>query len=152
MAGLASIFLGLITSRIVISCIISMALAQVMKTFIALARTGKLEWVKMLESGGMPSSHASTVAALTASVMMEEGVTPLSIAVLVFSLIVIRDAMGVRWITGQQSVALNKIITNLRKEGLRLDYLKVLMGHTPFQAVMGCLLGIAVTALVYKVM
>ena len=48
-------------------------------------------------TGGMPSSHSSTTAALTTSLGFIEGMdSPIFISMLFFSMLVIRDALGVR--------------------------------------------------------
>jgi hypothetical protein len=143
----------LVAWRIVIACFAAAGLAQVLKTLAGLRKRGKLDWKVALESGGMPSSHAAAVSALATAMFAETGFTPLSVAVLVFSLIVIRDAVGVRWVTAQQSVAINRIIKSLREERkLRLDYLKEAIGHTPAQVLAGVALGIAVAIAVEWVM
>jgi acid phosphatase family membrane protein YuiD len=134
--------------RIALACLVAGGLAQALKIAGPLLR-GRLDWKRMLESGGMPSSHAAAVAALSATVLAETGFAPLSVAVLVFSLIVVRDAIGVRWLAGEQSKALNHIIESLRKERrLKLGYLKEIAGHTPAQVAAGIALGAAVAAIV----
>jgi hypothetical protein len=63
----------------------------------------------------------------------------------IFALIVMYDAAGVRQSVGHQSVVLNRIILELkRKEPLvkvEAD-LRELMGHTPFEVIVGAAAGI----------
>jgi acid phosphatase family membrane protein YuiD len=63
----------------------------------------------------------------------------------ILALIVMYDAAGVRQSVGQQSVVLNRIILELkRKEPLvKIEAdLRELMGHTPFEVIIGAALGI----------
>ena len=61
-------------------------------------------------------------------------------------MVVMIDASGVRYETGKQAVLLNKITKEIfsGKPELMNSGLKELVGHTPFQVVMGALLGIGV--------
>jgi acid phosphatase family membrane protein YuiD len=64
----------------------------------------------------------------------------------ILAAIVMYDAAGVRQSVGIQSVVLNRIILELkRKEPLvKIEAdLRELMGHTPFEVLVGALLGIA---------
>ena len=66
------------------------------------------------------------------------------------AVIVMNDAFGVRYETGKQATILNRITKELfagNTDGVNTQ-LKELVGHTPFQVLMGALLGIVV-AVVY---
>jgi acid phosphatase family membrane protein YuiD len=66
---------------------------------------------RFVETGGMPSSHAASVAALTTSVGIENGFRSLLFGVtLYFSLIVMYDAAGLRQAAGRQAVILNRLM------------------------------------------
>lgn len=103
---------------------------------------------RVIANGGMPSSHASSVSALcTASVIMY-GVTSFQFAIaFLFALIVMNDAFGVRYETGKHSKVLKKLI----QEGdVELDVkLKVAVGHTPLQVVIGSALGITIALVLH---
>ncbi len=59
-------------------------------------------------SGGMPSSHSSTVAALTLAIGLKEGFdSSLFAMALIFTSVVAYDAMGVRLAAGRHAAALN---------------------------------------------
>ena len=107
----------------------------------------------LLSSGGMPSSHTATVCALSTSVAILEGLaSPLFAACVVLSFIVMYDAMGVRRSAGEQAKTLNQIISHLLSENqIPIDMtVREIFGHTPFQVLMGALLGIALP-LVFRV-
>ena len=100
----------------------------------------------LLSSGGMPSSHTATVCALSTSVAILEGLaSPLFAACVVLSFIVMYDATGVRRSAGEQAKTLNQIISHLLSENqIPIDMtVREIFGHTPFQVLMGALLGIA---------
>jgi acid phosphatase family membrane protein YuiD len=68
---------------------------------------------------------------------------------LIFAVIVMYDAAGVRQAAGKQARILNQIIDELFSEGKEFneDRLKELLGHTPFQVIVGLMLGIAISCL-----
>jgi hypothetical protein len=93
--------------------------------------------------GGMPSRHASIVTALTYSVGLVEGFnsTPFFIS-LVFSLLVLRDAIGVRHNVDTLAGVLNK---HVKKQ----ERIHVVSGHTKRQVLAGVLLGLFIVTLLY---
>ncbi len=56
------------------AAVISWFLAQLTKVVFKLFKTGEFDFAKFFASGGMPSSHASTVTALATGVGVVEGV------------------------------------------------------------------------------
>jgi acid phosphatase family membrane protein YuiD len=70
-------------------------------------------------SGGMPSSHSSTVAALTIAIGLKEGFDSSVFALAItFTSVVAYDAMGVRLAAGRHAAALNILMeefTELRQ-------------------------------------
>ena len=104
----------------------------------------------MFSNGGMPSSHSSTVLALSTAAAIHCGFNSPAFAISgVLSVIVMNDAFGVRWQAGQQAQIINKMIMELFSNTDQFDVkLKEIIGHTPFQVFMGALLGFIV-ALAY---
>ena len=101
----------------------------------------------------MPSSHSATVCALATAAGMEYGGGSFEFAMaMVFAIVVMYDAIGVRWETGIQAKVLNEMLEMFRKMGKKMsveEKLKEFVGHTPLQVLMGALLGIAVAVAVY---
>jgi acid phosphatase family membrane protein YuiD len=62
----------------------------------------------------------------------------------IFAIIVMYDAAGVRRAAGKQAAVLNQIIDEFFEGDHQLSEkrLKELLGHTPFQVIVGCALGI----------
>ena len=136
----------LITNWVLIIPLCAWVLAQLIKVLIALAQGKGLELSYFVSSGGMPSAHSAMVCALATAVAMTYGLgsTFFAIAV-VLAIIVMYDAAGVRQSVGQQSVVLNRIILELKRRQplvkIEAD-LRELMGHTPFEVIVGSALGI----------
>jgi len=106
---------------------------------------GRWNFRRFVETGGMPSSHAGAVSALTTSVGLHTGFNSTLFSVcLYFSLIVMYDAAGLRRAAGRQAVILNRLMTEHWKESEADRHrLMELLGHTPFEVFVGALLGIA---------
>lgn len=98
----------------------------------------------------MPSSHAASVAALSTSIGITDGFrSALFGATLFFSLIVMYDAAGLRRAAGRQAAILNRLIEeHFRHPEEKAQRLMELLGHTPFEVLIGALLG-AGTALLW---
>jgi len=99
-------------------------------------------------TGGMPSSHSACVSALTTSVGYTEGVSSnMFVICLFFSLVVLRDAVGVRRSAGLQAKALNNLGRQAAdKIGVDFHAVKEIQGHTPLEVVVGALLGIFIAS------
>jgi len=140
--------LGFLTGNLILDLSVSAwALAQIIKFFVNLATEGTRDWHYLLTSGGMPSSHSSTVCACAASVCYLYGpASPLFAIAFILAAVVMYDAFNVRQETGKQAQVLNYMMshwTEFKPENFD-KALKELVGHTPLQVVMGALLGIAV--------
>jgi acid phosphatase family membrane protein YuiD len=107
---------------------------------------------RFVETGGMPSSHAASVAALSTAVGIENGFRSTLFGItLFFSLIVMYDAAGLRRAAGRHAMVLNRLIDEHFKhpeEGAQK--LIELLGHTPFEVLVGGLLGTAGALLWYS--
>jgi len=120
-------------------------LAQLIKVITVVIKDKKLDFSRFVGSGGMPSSHSAYIVSMSTVVgkNMGWGSVPFGISLAV-ALIVMYDAAGVRRAAGKQAEVLNKIIFNY---GYKEDFdqkLKELIGHTPFEVLVGALLGILI--------
>ncbi|NLL79443.1 MAG: divergent PAP2 family protein [Clostridiales bacterium] len=142
----------LFSNKIFISAVTGWLVAQILKTLIHMALTKSFQAERLVGSGGMPSSHSSTVCALAASSGILYGLGSFEFAVTaIFAIVVMYDAMGVRRETGRQSKVLNEMIELFFHMGKNVnveDTLREFIGHTPLQVLAGAILGIALAFLI----
>ena len=111
-----------------------------------LVKTKKLNFKRIIGAGGMPSSHSAVVTSLATLIGKNEGVDSTIFALaLIFAMVVMYDAAGVRRAAGKQAHLLNKIIetpglTNVEVQ----ERLVEVLGHTPLQVFIGAAIGIIV--------
>lgn len=122
--------------------------AQWLKPFFEYLRSGTWDIFLAKGSGGMPSSHSSTVISLTTILGFAKGAGSDIFALsLVISLIVMYDARGVRQAAGSHAVYLNYLKEELASffdRGFTIEGFKTNLGHTSLQVAMGALLGLVV--------
>lgn len=143
---------ALFHNRMLIAAVLGWAIAQVVKTIIDLALNKKINFERLVGSGGMPSCHSSTVCALCVAAGYDYGLDSAAFAVsAILAIIVMYDARGVRRETGNQAEILNQIMEFFRlpengefKLEFDQEQLKVLIGHTPLQVLCGAILGMIV--------
>lgn len=106
----------------------------------------KFDFKRIVGAGGMPSSHSTLVTVLTTMVGKNEGFgSPLFAVSLIFALVVMYDACGVRRAAGKQAALLNKIVQTPGLSGLQVqEKLVEVLGHTPIQVLVGAIIGVAV--------
>ena len=127
---------------------ISLISAQLIKFIIESVKNKKLMWGRLFSgSGGMPSSHTSFSFSITMLVGLKNGFDSSLFAVcLVFSCIVMFDALGLRMESGHQAVAINKILDEIfskeSKDGVK--HLTEQLGHNPIEVLAGVILGTVV--------
>jgi acid phosphatase family membrane protein YuiD len=139
--------------RILLSVIIAMIAAQVLKVLTVLISEGKLDAKRLRGTGGMPSSHSASVTALATSVGFESGFASSEFSIaFVLAFVVMYDAVGIRQAAGRHAEILNELIQQFEdtfKYGFEPQKLRTLLGHTLPQVFFGALLGIAVSILLY---
>lgn len=141
---------NIINNHVLLVAIIACLVAQVLKLAIELIKQGKVNFRSLVSTGGMPSAHSALVSSLATAVGISSGWSSPEFAVAcMFAVIVMYDAAGVRQAAGKQARILNQIIDELFQEGHNFneDRLKELLGHTPFQVIVGLMLGIGVALL-----
>ena len=138
----------------IISFVSAWLLAQIVKVFTGyFSESGnRFSFTKFFcGTGGMPSSHSATVMALLTTCVIKDGLTSYNTAAsLLFAIIVMSDASGVRYEAGKQAQIINELVAEIFS-GRTTDInknLKTLVGHTPFQVFVGALLGVAVALFV----
>ena len=147
-------FKEIISNHVLIVPIIAWAISQTMKIFTNLIVVKELDIKRILADGGMPSSHSATVVSLAVMCGWTAGVGSAIFALsLLFAIVVMRDAVGVRRETGKQAASIKELADAVNKTFLskdaeiRTENLKLLVGHTPLQVVFGALVGLTVSIL-----
>lgn len=132
--------------NIILATFAAWLIAQTLKVFLGVIREKRFNFKWFVGTGGMPSSHASAVAAMATAVGIHMGFGSALFAIaLLFAIVVIFDAQGVRHASGKQAEALNKILDDIYwKKGVKEDRLKELIGHTPVEVLTGTVVGICV--------
>jgi Uncharacterized protein conserved in bacteria len=138
-----------LNNRILIAALVAWALAQAIKAILYTIVNREFKFERLVGSGGMPSSHAATVCALTTAVAIQFGFGSFEFAIsFILSSVVLHDARGVRQEAGKQAVTITAIVEHLLKEGKILELpnweLKELIGHTPLQVLIGSIMGIGI--------
>lgn len=113
----------------------------------------KFDLMHFFEAAGMPSTHSAMSSSMTLMIGFTEGFSsPLFAVAVVFTIIVMYDAMGVRFAAGQQAVVLNKIIEDIYSEKVsEKEKMKELIGHTPQEVCVGGIFGILTAIIAYFV-
>jgi uncharacterized protein len=127
-------------------------LVQMSKVLTFLVREKRINVRRFVETGGMPSSHAASVCALSTCVGLREGVgSVLFGVVLFFSLIVMYDAAGLRRAAGRQATLLNRILhEHIQLPGPPHERLRELLGHTPIEVLVGAIIGVLFSLAIYR--
>ena len=132
------------------------AVAQVAKTIMYAIINRKLQLERLVGAGGMPSCHSAMVSGLASATGILYGAGSIEFAIsLCLAIIVMYDAMNVRMETGRQGKVLNDMIEIFQKMGKNIspeERLKELVGHTPFQVVIGAVIGVLVGIIVVRYM
>ena len=143
---------GIFENQPLVAAFLATALAQVLKVVLVLATERRFAGDRLLETGGMPSSHSAAVTSLATSLGMLHGWdTPQFAIAAVFGSIIMYDATGIRRAAGIQAGLINELVQELGHlfdEGFQPQVLKTLLGHTYPQVLAGALLGILVGVLV----
>jgi uncharacterized protein len=132
--------------KYLLPALVAWAIAQALKLLLTSVQQRQLYLRALADTGGMPSSHSAIVMGLTTAVGRYDGLDSATFAIaLIFSIVVMYDAQGVRRAAGRQAEVLNRLIEDVfAQRGVREERLRELIGHTPFQVLVGAALGVAV--------
>lgn len=144
-SALESAFKDISHNKILLITLTVWAIAQTMKVILGVINEKRFNFRWFIGTGGMPSSHAAGVTALSTTIGLEYGFTSGVFAVAtVFALVTMFDAQGVRRAAGLQAGVLNKIMDDMYWKGkVDSNRLAELLGHSPFQVFVGLFLGLS---------
>ena len=123
--------------------------AQTLKVITHAIAYRELDFKRFFGDGGMPSAHTATVSSVAALACITYGFASFEFAICaLLTIIVCRDAVGVRMETGKQAQIINELRSILENPTTADIKLKEFVGHTPLQVMFGAILGIVVAIVV----
>ena len=140
----------LLSNQALVSAMLAWGIAQGVKLPLEYLQTRSWNWALLLSPGGMPSSHSALVTAAAHGIGLSIGFgSPLFALAIVVAMVVIYDATGIRRQAGRHAEIINAMVRDL-VEGhpLRGEELREVLGHSPFEALVGMLLGLVVAVIV----
>lgn len=141
-------FQELIANRVLWVVVVAWFAAQAVKVIIDVIVQRRFDFARFFFGlGGMPSSHSAMVSALAVAVGMQEGFNSAAFVIaFVVAGVVMTDAAGVRRAAGQHAEVINRMVKDLFEPGRTPinRSLKELLGHSPFEVVVGAILGVAI--------
>lgn len=94
---------------------------------------------RLFMSGGMPSSHSTTVVALVTIIGLRDGISSGLFGLgALFALIVMYDAVKVRRSSGEQGAAIHALI---KEQNSKVKLPRAAKGHTPLEVAIGAIFG-----------
>jgi len=140
-------------NEIILIAFITWVLNQSLKLMVFYITEKKWDIGRFIGAGGMPSTHSALSMCVATTIGLKEGwESTLFALALVIAFIIMADAAGVRRETGEQAKVLNKIVLEFFKERkIRDKNLKELVGHTPFEVIVGAFIGIVMAWILCQV-
>ena len=145
---MSSVFSAWAANRAFQSWLLACLIAQGIKISIGVLRLRRFDFKWLFGTGGMPSTHAAGVSAISITVGHIHGFdSPLFAVSAAFTVITLFDAQGVRRWSGRQAQVLNKILEDMYfKRRIQEQRVKELLGHTPLEVLAGMGVGILTAA------
>jgi uncharacterized protein len=135
--------------------IAGVGIAQPLKFFIK-SNHQSLKLKNIVAYSGMPSGHSAMVVSLSTILGLKLGLDdPLFAFSVIFAVIVIRDALGIRRYLGEHGRILNVLVKDLRDDDVLDEKYPTLIeriGHTPAQVLVGGLIGFLTSLIGYLIL
>lgn len=132
--------------EVLVSLSIANLVAQAIKIVTVAVKRKSVKWTILFATGGMPSSHSSTVTAMATSVGLIDGFSSTTFAIAVCAAVIVMfDAAGVRRNASKHAKVLNSLVQELLSPDhfMSREKLKEFLGHTPLEVFAGAGLGVA---------
>lgn len=147
-------FSAVFSNQVLVSALVAWSIAQIIKPPLEYLRNRDWNWVILFSTGGMPSSHTALITATAHGIGLYQGFdSPLFAVAAVLAIIVIYDATGIRRQAGRHAELINRIINDLTSghpvQEEQGEQLKEVLGHTPWEALGGMVLGLTISTLMW---
>ena len=115
---------------------------QLIKFINSLIKEREMNFKKLIEMGGIPSTHSAASVTLTTLIGIREGLFSVFFALSLFlTIFIMIEATGIRRIAGRHAVAINRIVKSQPDSDTYYGNLLVPVGHTPFEVLVGSVFG-----------
>lgn len=133
-------------NRVLLATLVGWIVAQGLKVLLGVVTERRFDFRWFVGTGGMPSAHSAGVSSLATAVGLTKGwESPIFAVALIFALVTMFDAQGVRRAAGQQAEILNTMLGDIYwKRPIADGRLKELIGHTPIEVFVGGAIGVLV--------
>lgn len=131
--------------KFIIIPLIAVGICQILKFIIEALMNKKLSIIRLLDgAGGIPSSHSTITSCLATIIGLNLGFdSPMFAISAILCLVVMYDAMGIRYETEKQAKVINQITKKMKLNLTgELKELKEEVGHKPIEVFCGLILGI----------
>ena len=147
-----SVFSAWLENRAFQSWLVACLVAQGIKITLGVLQLKRFDFRWLIGTGGMPSTHAAGVSALSITVGYMNGFdSPLFAVSAAFTVITLFDAQGVRRWSGRQAQVLNKMLEDMYfKRRIQEQRVKEMLGHTPIEVLAGMAVGILTATLLQQ--
>ncbi len=147
-------FFDLITNPCVIAFFTAWLTCQVIKVILHTIIYKEFKILRLFGDGGMPSAHTALVTSMATMCGLTEGFGSAAFGVaMVLTVVVCRDAVGIRRQSEKQAKLLNRLVDTLDENQPEYDLpeerLNTFIGHSPIQMVVGAAVGIGTSLLLY---
>lgn len=132
--------------------ILALIINQLIKIIIFIVK-GEFSWSQIFSYGGMPSSHTALATSLLITMGYFQGVSSPEFAIaLIISIVIVKDAAGIRRKMGKQAAIINQLIKKLPdKEEYKFPILNERYGHTLTEILVGLLISVLSTYLLLNI-
>ncbi|RKP58178.1 divergent PAP2 family protein [Cohnella endophytica] len=145
---------SLLSNFALIAAFTSIVLAQTVKVPLHWLVSRSWSPARGFSTGGMPSSHSAGVTSLAAAIGITNGLDSSVFAIaVIFSLITMYDAAGIRRHAGIHATYINRILKSYPdadfQEGKDVNALNERLGHRPIEVAAGAVFGFLVCIMLY---
>jgi len=147
-----SLIQGITQNKTLIAPVAAWLIAQTLKVPLSFDRHTGVDFQRLVSPGGMPSAHSALATALATIAGLVNGWdSSLFGMAVVFAMIVMYDAAGIRQAAGKQARILNQMIAEWHvSKRFRDVKLRELLGHTPVEVFVGALIGVVTAFIVFS--